>query len=139
MVGLVLMMGCATATPPPMPTPVPPMPQPEAAKPADPSRLTEEQEVEREDLAQFVRSQADSLRACYVEQLAKSPNLRGTVVVLFNVSPAGTATDVTVESDSFPSNEVAMCITHVVRQWVFPFRPSEPLPVAYPFVFSPAP
>ena len=33
---------------------------------------------------------------------------------------------------------VASCIRTVVRTWVFPFKPKSDVPVAYPFVFSPA-
>ena len=99
---------------------------------------TEPIEVEPNALQKFATARSGGIRACYEAELKKNPNLRDTIVMLFTITPAGTATDVAVESDSFPSNEVATCVTQLVRQWVFPFKPSEETSVAYPFVFAPA-
>jgi hypothetical protein len=52
--------------------------------------------------------------------------------------PSGRPGDIEIEENTLGNDAVGSCIRTVVRGWVFPFKPDEEVPVAYPFLFSPA-
>ena len=66
------------------------------------------------------------------------PSMKGKVVVRFNISTSGRATDIDIEENSLGNDAVGACIKSIIRTWVFPFKPDSDVPVAFPFVFSPA-
>lgn len=136
----------AVPTPPPMPEaelipPPPPMPAPEVSAPPMPEPEfadADAKEINRDALAAFVRSHKGAIQGCYEAELRKNPKLKGKIVMRFTITPAGTTDDVVVEENSLSGDEVASCATEVIQRWIFPIRPREPVPVAYPFVFAPA-
>ena len=50
----------------------------------------------------------------------------------------GRASEIGIEEDTMGNEAVGSCIKSIIRGWVFPFKPEDDVPVAYPFVFSPA-
>jgi hypothetical protein len=52
--------------------------------------------------------------------------------------PSGRTGSIEVEENTLGNEAVGSCIRTVIRSWVFPFKPDDEVPVAYPFVFSPA-
>jgi TonB family protein len=94
-------------------------------------------DVDRDALARYVKARLKAIQGCYERELKRNPSLKGKVLVRFSITPAGRAGSVSIEENSL-NEAVASCISSVIRGWVFPFKPSDEVPVAYPFVFSPA-
>ena len=72
------------------------------------------------------------------EELKRNPSLKGKVVVRFNITTSGRTSEIEIEENTLGNEAVGSCIRTVIRGWVFPFKPPTDVPVAYPFVFSPA-
>lgn len=98
----------------------------------------ESADVNREQLASYVRTRKTAIQQCYERELKRTPTLKGKVVVRFNIGTNGRASDVEIEENTLGNESVAACIRSVIKSWVFPFKPASEVPVAYPFVFSPA-
>jgi outer membrane biosynthesis protein TonB len=95
-------------------------------------------EVDREALARYVKARLKSIQNCYEKELKRNPSLKGKVVVRFSIMPSGRTGNIEIEENTMGNDAVGACIRNVIRPWVFPFKPDEEVPVAYPFVFSPA-
>jgi TonB family protein len=78
-----------------------------------------------------------ALRACYVHGLARTPGLRGRVVVHFTIQPSGAVAGARAGSSSLPDASVVDCVVRTVGAIPFPQPPGE-LHVTYPFVFQPS-
>lgn len=107
-------------------------------KVADAAPEVESADVDRQKLAAFVRSRKAAIQDCYEKELKRNPSLKGKVVVRFSITPAGRTSDIDIEENTLGNEAVASCIKTKIRGWVFPFKPPSDVPVAYPFVFSPA-
>ncbi|RKH75096.1 energy transducer TonB [Corallococcus sp. AB045] len=94
-------------------------------------------EVKPKDLARFIQSRKASIQRCYENGLKRDPSLKGKVMVRFDLTPQGRASNVEVEESTLRSDEVINCIKTTMRAWTFPFKPSDDVPVSYPFIFSP--
>ncbi|MBN8228316.1 AgmX/PglI C-terminal domain-containing protein [Corallococcus macrosporus] len=94
-------------------------------------------EVKPKDLARFIQSRKASIQRCYENGLKRDPSLKGKVMVRFELTPQGRASNVEVEESTLRSDEVINCIKTTMRAWTFPFKPSDDVPVSYPFIFSP--
>ncbi|RKI45369.1 energy transducer TonB [Corallococcus sp. AB004] len=94
-------------------------------------------EVKPKDLARFIQSRKASIQRCYENGLKRDPSLKGRVMVRFDLTPQGRASNVEVEESTLRSDEVINCIKTTMRAWTFPFKPSDDVPVSYPFIFSP--
>ena len=95
-------------------------------------------EVDREAVARYVKARLKAIQDCYEKELKRNPSLRGKVIVRFNILPSGRTGDIDIEENTLGNDAVASCIRTKIRGWTFPFKPDEEVPVAYPFVFSPA-
>ncbi|HEX5752285.1 MAG TPA: AgmX/PglI C-terminal domain-containing protein [Archangium sp.] len=95
-------------------------------------------DVDREALARYIKTRLKAIQGCYEKELKRNPSLKGKVMVRFNILPSGRTGDIEIEENTLGSDAVASCIRTVVRGWVFPFKPDDEVPVAYPFVFTPA-
>ncbi len=93
-------------------------------------------DVDREALARYIKARLTAIRGCYEKELKRNPTLKGKVVVRFNITPAGRASDIRLEENSVGSAEVGQCIVSLMRSWVFPFKPPDEVPVQYPFLFT---
>jgi TonB family protein len=105
------------------------------------SVAAEEAEVDSSDidqgrLAAFVKARMGSIKACYENALKRNPNLKGKISIRFTILETGGITDVTAAQNSLGQPEVAACIMNTMRSWRTQFRPSGPVTVEYPFVFS---
>lgn len=105
---------------------------------ADAAPDVDSKDVDREALAKYVRSRKSAIQGCYEKELKRNPQLKGKVVVRFTITKLGRASDVGIEEDTMNNEAVGSCIKAMIRGWVFPFKPEDDVPVAYPFVFSPA-
>jgi TonB family protein len=93
-------------------------------------------DVDREALARYIKARLTAIRGCYEKELKRNPTLKGKVVVRFNITPAGRASDIRIEENSVGSAEVGECIASLMRSWVFPFKPPDEVAVQYPFLFT---
>lgn len=98
----------------------------------------ESSDVDRDALARYVRARLKAIQNCYEKELKRNPSLKGKVVVRFTITPAGRTGEIEIEENTLGNEAVGACIRTVIRSWVFPFKPDDEVPVAYPFVFSPA-
>ncbi|WP_223643848.1 AgmX/PglI C-terminal domain-containing protein [Corallococcus sp. EGB] len=94
-------------------------------------------EVNSKALARFIQGRKVTIQRCYENGLKRDPSLKGKVMVRFNLTPEGRASDVEVEESTLRSEEVISCIKTTIRGWTFPFKPSSEVSVSYPFIFSP--
>jgi outer membrane biosynthesis protein TonB len=106
------------------------------------SVAAEEAEIDSSDidqgkLAAFIRARMGLVKACYENGLKRNPNLKGKISVRFTILETGGLADITAAVNTLGSAEVASCIVNTVRTWRTQFRPSGPVTVEYPFVFSP--
>ncbi|HYO53809.1 AgmX/PglI C-terminal domain-containing protein [Archangium sp.] len=98
----------------------------------------ESSDVDREALARYIKARLKAIQGCYERELKRNPHLKGKVMVRFSIMPSGRTGEIEIEENTLGNDAVASCIRTVVRGWVFPFKPDDEVPVAYPFVFTPA-
>lgn len=94
-------------------------------------------ELRADAIAGFVRARKAAFQLCYEHELKRHPTLKGRVIVRFSITPRGRADAIGFEENTLGSDGVTSCLQALIRNWAFPFRPSEDVPVAYPVVFSP--
>jgi TonB family protein len=94
-------------------------------------------EIDQGKLGAFVRARMGGIKACYENALKRNPNLKGKLTIRFTILETGGLSEITISVNSIGSPEVASCIVNTMRTWRTQFRPSGPVTVEYPFVFSP--
>jgi hypothetical protein len=104
---------------------------------------TEAAEIDSSDIDQaklggFVRARMGLIKSCYENALKRNPNLKGRLVIRFTILQTGGVADVTASQSSLNSPDVAACIMNTMRSWRTQFRPSGPVTVEYPFLFTPS-
>jgi TonB family protein len=77
------------------------------------------------------------IKACYESALKRNPKLKGKIAIRFTILETGGLADVSAAQNSMGAADVASCIMNTMRSWRTQFRPSGPVVVEYPFVFSP--
>lgn len=93
-------------------------------------------EIDPQRLAAFIKARMSAIKGCYENALKRNPNLRGKITVRFTILETGGLADLEAAVNSMNSAEVAACIMGTMRSWRTPFKPSGPVTVEYPFVFS---
>jgi outer membrane biosynthesis protein TonB len=88
-------------------------------------------------LAAFVKARQGLIKACYENALKRNPNLKGKISIRFTILETGGLSEIAAAQNGLGSPEVAACIVQTMRSWRTQFRPSGPVTVEYPFVFSP--
>ncbi|BDG02537.1 AgmX/PglI C-terminal domain-containing protein [Anaeromyxobacter oryzae] len=94
-------------------------------------------EIDQQKLASFVRARMGLIKACYENALKRNPGLKGKVAIRFTILETGGLSDITAAVNTLASPDVASCIVGTMRTWRTQFKPSGPVTVEYPFVFSP--
>lgn len=105
---------------------------------ADAAPEVDSADVDREALNRYVKARKAAIVACYEKELKRNPSMKGKVVVRFSIATSGRATEIEIEENTLGNDAVGACIKSIIRTWVFPFKPESEVPVAFPFVFSPA-
>lgn len=90
-----------------------------------------------ESLLSVVRRYAPGIQFCYDNELKKTPNLRGKIVVAITVLANGEVSDATVVENSLGSKSVTDCVLAQIRGWHFPAIPFGVTSFRAPFVFTP--
>jgi outer membrane biosynthesis protein TonB len=94
-------------------------------------------DIDQQKLAAFVKARMGLIKACYENALKRNPNLKGKISIRFTILETGGLADVAPAQNGLGAPEVASCIVATMRAWRTQFRPSGPVTVEYPFVFSP--
>jgi outer membrane biosynthesis protein TonB len=94
-------------------------------------------DIDQQKLAAFVRARMGGVKACYENALKRNPSLKGKISIRFTILETGGLSDLNASVNSVGSPEVAQCIIATMRSWRTQFRPSGPVTVEYPFVFTP--
>ena len=87
-------------------------------------------------VANTVRQRMAAIKACYERGLKRNPNLGGKIVLIWTITPAGTVTDVDVDSDTMGDASVVDCIKSMIKRWRFAAPAGGPVEVQFPFVFT---
>ncbi len=103
--------------------------------------IEEESEVvgglDREIIAQYIKTQLGQILYCYERQLSANPDLYGKVAVKFTISGNGQVETQSINDTTLKSAPVEGCILNKVAKWKFPEpRGGTKVLVTYPFLFK---
>ncbi|MFZ3231385.1 MAG: AgmX/PglI C-terminal domain-containing protein [Pseudobdellovibrio sp.] len=103
--------------------------------------IEEESEVvgglDREIIAQYIKTQLGQILYCYERQLSANPDLYGKVAVKFTISGNGQVEAQSINDTTLKSNPVEGCILSKVSKWKFPEpKGGTKVLVTYPFLFK---
>lgn len=103
--------------------------------------IEEESEVvgglDREVIAQYIKSQLGQILYCYERQLSANPDLYGKVAVKFTISGTGQVESQVINQSTLKSVPVEGCILNKVAKWKFPEpKGGTKVVVTYPFLFK---
>lgn len=103
--------------------------------------IEEESEVigglDREIIAQYIKTQLGQILYCYERQLSANPDLYGKVAVRFTISSSGAVETQSINDTTLKSVPVEGCILSKVSKWKFPEpRGGTKVLVTYPFLFK---
>lgn len=88
-------------------------------------------------LLAVVRKYAPGIRFCYENELKKTPDLGGKLIVAITVSAPGNVTNAVVVTDTIGSRELTQCALAQIEAWKFPAIPAGDVTFRAPFVFTP--
>lgn len=89
-----------------------------------------------EQIQRVVMAHKGALRACYESEVQRDPNLKGGVTIKWEISPAGSVSNVGVVRSSLGNARVEGCVTRRVKGWHFPKSDAPTRVTGYPFRFG---
>lgn len=93
--------------------------------------------LDKEVIAQYIKSQLGQILYCYERQLSANPNLYGKVSVKFTIGPTGGVEAQNVSDTTLKSASVESCILSKISAWKFPQpQGGTRVVVTYPFLFK---
>lgn len=103
--------------------------------------IEEESEIigglDREIIAQYIKSQLGQILYCYERQLSAKPDLFGKVAVKFTIGPSGKVEQQLIGDTTLKNATVEGCILNRVAAWKFPApQGGTRVLVTYPFLFK---
>lgn len=103
--------------------------------------IEEESEVvgglDREVIAQYIKSQLGQILYCYERQLSANPELYGKVAVKFTIAGTGQVETQAINQTTLKSVPVEGCILNKIAKWKFPEpKGGTKVVVTYPFLFK---
>lgn len=103
--------------------------------------IEEESEIsgglDREVIAQYIKSQLGTILYCYERQLSAQPDLFGKVAVRFTIGPNGGIEARSIGDSTLKNTNVEGCILQKVSAWKFPNpQGGTRVMVTYPFLFK---
>ena len=103
--------------------------------------IEEESEVvgglDREVIAQYIKSQLGQILYCYERQLSANPDLYGKVAVKFTIAGTGQVETQAINQTTLKSVPVEGCILGKIAKWKFPEpKGGTKVVVTYPFLFK---
>lgn len=103
--------------------------------------IEEESEVDggldREVIAQYIKTQLGQILYCYERQLSANPDLYGKVAVKFTIAATGQVEYQSIGDSTLKSSSVEGCILSKIAKWKFPEpKGGTKVMVTYPFLFK---
>lgn len=103
--------------------------------------IEEESEIvgglDREVIAQYIKTQLGQILYCYERQLSASPELYGKIAVKFTIAGTGSVETQAINDTTLKNNNVENCILNKIAKWKFPEpRGGTKVLVTYPFLFK---
>jgi TonB family protein len=93
--------------------------------------------LDREVIAQYIRSQLGQILYCYERQLSATPELYGKVSIKFTIGPTGAVESQRVGETTLKNANVESCMLQRVAKWKFPApQGGTRVAVTYPFLFK---
>ncbi|UXR64048.1 AgmX/PglI C-terminal domain-containing protein [Bdellovibrio bacteriovorus] len=93
--------------------------------------------LDREIIAQYIKSQLGQILYCYERQLSAKPDLFGKVAVKFTIGPSGKVEQQLIGDTTLKNATVEGCILNRVAAWKFPApQGGTRVLVTYPFLFK---
>jgi TonB family protein len=93
--------------------------------------------LDREIIAQYIKSQLGQILYCYERQLSASPDLFGKVAIKFTISGDGGVETQRIGDSTLKNATVEGCILQRVAKWKFPApEGGTKVLVTYPFLFK---
>lgn len=92
--------------------------------------------LDREVIAQYIKSQLGQILYCYERQLSANPELFGKVAVRFTIAGSGAVEEQKIGDTTLKNKSVESCILSKVAKWKFPEpKGGTKVLVTYPFMF----
>lgn len=94
---------------------------------------------DREAIRQKIKEHIPEIRECYEKELRQKPELKGKIVVDFEVDSSGSAQKVSINEKKTQLKDpgVQACLIAHMKAWKFPPAPEGSVTViTYPFVFD---
>lgn len=103
--------------------------------------IEDESEVEggldREIIAQYIKTQLGQILYCYERQLSANPDIHGKVAVKFTISGTGQVIAQNIGDTTLKNQPVEGCILNKISKWKFPEpKGGTKVVVTYPFLFK---
>jgi len=103
--------------------------------------IEEESEItgglDREVIAQYIKTQLGQILYCYERQLSASPDLYGKVAVKFTIAGNGQVEAQRINDTTLKNSSVEGCILSKIAKWKFPEpKGGTKVLVTYPFLFK---
>ncbi|NUN05727.1 MAG: AgmX/PglI C-terminal domain-containing protein [Bdellovibrio sp.] len=93
--------------------------------------------LDREIIAQYIKSKLGQILYCYERQLSANPDLFGKVAVKFTIGPSGSVEQQLIGDTTLKNATVEGCILNRVAAWKFPNpQGGTRVLVTYPFLFK---
>ncbi|WP_373999359.1 AgmX/PglI C-terminal domain-containing protein [Bdellovibrio bacteriovorus] len=93
--------------------------------------------LDREVIAQYIKSKLGQILYCYERQLSANPDLFGKVAVKFTIGPSGAVEQQLIGDTTLKNATVEGCILNRVAAWKFPNpQGGTRVLVTYPFLFK---
>ncbi|WP_413944439.1 AgmX/PglI C-terminal domain-containing protein [Bdellovibrio sp. HCB-162] len=93
--------------------------------------------LDREVIAQYIKSKLGQILYCYERQLSANPDLFGKVAVKFTIGPSGQVEQQLIGDTTLKNATVEGCILNRVAAWKFPNpQGGTRVLVTYPFLFK---
>lgn len=103
--------------------------------------IEEESEIvgglDREVIAQYIKTQLGQILYCYERQLSANPNLYGKIAVKFTIAGTGQVETQSINDTTLKNVSVESCILNKISKWKFPEpKGGTKVLVTYPFLFK---
>lgn len=103
--------------------------------------IEEESEIigglDREVIAQYIKTQLGQILYCYERQLSANPNLYGKIAVKFTIAGTGQVETQSINDTTLKNISVESCILNKISKWKFPEpKGGTKVLVTYPFLFK---
>lgn len=93
--------------------------------------------LDREVIAEYIKTQLGQILYCYERQLSANPNLYGKIAVKFTISGSGLVETQSINDTTLKNSSVESCILSKISKWKFPQpRGGTKVLVTYPFLFK---